>query len=266
MKDKHQSNRQAWNEAASTYRKTLDESIAFLKNGGKNFCPPEMKFLKNLNEWCDRAIHLQCAGGHDSLSLINLGAKEVIGVDISDEMINIAKEKSQALGMNAKWYQSDVLETPADLNGTADLVYTGRGALNWNMDIKAWAKVVARLLKPQGRAYIFEGHPITYFFDMKASELSFDPEFEGYFSGKILSSNDWPETYVGKIKEDIKQQSTKYETAWPTSSVINALIEAGLTLQRFEEHPDAYWEEFPNLAESKRRMFPNTYSILATKT
>src|SRR5205085_10557739 len=117
----------------------------------------------------DRAIHLQCAGGRDTLSLLNLGAHEVVGIDISDEMLACARAKSAALGSPAQWVQCDVLDTPHTLDGSADLVYTGRGALCWMMDLPAWAGVVARLLKPGGRLYVFEGHPLAWVWDPKAA-------------------------------------------------------------------------------------------------
>ena len=76
--------------------------------------------------WCKRAIHLQCAGGRETLSLWNQGAAEVIGVDISDTMIACAQAKSDRLRAPATWYCCDILDTPSVLNRTADLVYTGR--------------------------------------------------------------------------------------------------------------------------------------------
>src|SRR5205814_5886985 len=142
----HEENRIGWNEGAAAYEADLENKIAFLRAGGTNFVGPEYRYLAGLNEWCARAIHLQCAGGTDTLSLWNLGAHEVVGVDISDRMIGVAKQKSDALGAPATWVHSDVLSTPSSLDGTADLVYTGRGALCWMMDINAWARVVARLL------------------------------------------------------------------------------------------------------------------------
>lgn len=265
MNRKHEGNRQAWNEAAGSYRNAMETSLQLLRDGKSSLCVPEIKFLKDILPKCERCIHLQCAGGTDSLSLLNLGAKEVIGVDISDEMIAIAREKTAKLGMNAKWFISDVLQVPHELDGTADLIYTGQGAINWVMDIESWAKVVARLVKPNGFFYLFEGHPSAYFFNMDAARLELDPEFEGYFSGKVYESKSWPSTYVGKIKESEQDQATKYERAWPVSTVINALLDAGLSLLRFEEHPDEYWKEFPNMPDETRTKFPNTYSLLMKK-
>lgn len=265
MDDRHQSNRAAWNEAATSYKASLETGIEFLKKGGTTFFEPELKHLGPLKDSLSLCVHLQCAGGSDTLSLINFGAKEVVGLDISEEMIKVAKAKSDALKMNAKWLHSDVLNAPSNLNGSADLVYTGKGAINWMMDIDAWALVVERILKPGGFLYLFEGHPITYCFDMNASELKIDPIYQGYFFDDAYASQDWPDNYIGKLNDSVKEQAVKYERPWPVSMVITALIKAGLSLQAFEEHPEKYWDEFQNLPDDLRRRFPNTYSLLAMK-
>jgi ubiquinone/menaquinone biosynthesis C-methylase UbiE len=261
--DRHQSNRAAWNEAAAFYRRGLAASIEMLRGGGHSMCAPELPYLAGLAG--KRCIHLQCAGGEDTLSLLNLGAREVVGVDISEEMIGIAQEKSKALGASARWIVSDILHAPAELDGTADFVYTGRGALNWIMDIGAWARVVARLLVPGGKLYVFEGHPFTYCFDMESTALTLDPNYGGYFSGKIYESQDWSESYVGKLKSSVAEQARKFERAWTIGELIGATLEAGLVIERFEEHPDEYWKEFPKLPEAERRKIPNTFSLLARK-
>src|SRR5205807_176784 len=153
------------------YEQWIARDIEFLRGGGKNLMAPELRFLQDLSSWCGRAIHLQCAGGRDTLSLWNHGAREVIGIDISDRMIECARRKSQALGAPAAWHCCDVLQAPHELDGTADLVYSGRGALCWVLDIAAWANVVARLLKPGGRLYVFEGHPLDWVWDCEAAEF-----------------------------------------------------------------------------------------------
>src|SRR5688500_6540317 len=108
----HQDNRAAWNEAAARYETEIERDVELLRSGGKTLMEPELPYLANLADWCERAIHLQCAGGTDTLSLWNQGAKEVVGVDISERMIACARAKSAALGAPAQWYCCDVLETP----------------------------------------------------------------------------------------------------------------------------------------------------------
>ncbi len=70
---------------------------------------------------------------------------------------------------------------------------------------------------------------------------------------------------MGKIKESIEEQANKYERSWPIFEIINALLAAGLTLKKFEEHPHEYWKEFPHLSVKDRESFPNTFSLLVEK-
>ena len=264
----HAANRAAWNEAALRYEQEIEDDVAFLRAGGKNLMAPERRILHDLPAWCRRAIHLQCAGGRDTLSLWNQGAAEVVGVDISDLMIACARRKAAALGAPATWYCCDLLDTPHVLDGTADLVYTGRGAINWIMDIAAWASVAVRLLKPGGRLYIFEGHPISSIWDPQASELRLDPDpnFGDYFATTLGVSKGWPSEYIppGSVPP-LEEQSPKYERHWTLADILNALIAVGLRLERFEEHPDQYWDQFPKLPKTIADKLPHTFSLLMHK-
>ena len=259
----HNQNKIAWNEAAAQYEKDHKEAIQFLKNGGQNLMPEEKKLLGDLST-CSHALHLQCAGGTDTLSLLHRGAHKVTGIDISDRMIELAKKKSEALKMNVEWYCCDILDTPSQLNESCDLVYTGKGAINWVHDLERWAKVVHRLLKPGGRFLLFDGHPFAYFFSIDTEELKMDPSYPGCFSSKVFSESSWPETYIDP-KLLPEKPSESHERSWPLSSVVNSLINTGLTIKHLGEYPSPYWEEFPNLEESQKATFPNTFSLLAIK-
>ncbi len=155
----HAANRAAWDEAAERYEGWLPEAIELIRSGGTNLFPVEVELIGDLHGRCRRAIHLQCAGGRDTLSLWNLGAEEVVGVDFSPRMLELASRLATAVGAPARWVESDVLQTPHELDGTADLLYTGRGSLIWLQDLDAWAAVLHRLLAPGGRLVLFEGHP-----------------------------------------------------------------------------------------------------------
>ncbi len=260
---RHESNRKAWNEGAKTgYTPIIDQVIEFIRLGKSSLHPVERTYLASLLPGCELAIHLQCASGRDTLSLLNEGVRHVIGVDISDVHIDNARRITKALQAPADWYRCDILDTPAELNGCADLVYTGRGALNWLNDLDAWAKVCARLLKPGGAVSVFEGHPITWLFNTEAASY----EYSGinYFD-YCESGAGWPDTYIGDIGIPLQEQARKYECLWPVSKVFQALTNAGLTIVHFGEHPEAYWEEFPNLKPELRGRIPNTFSMLAKK-
>lgn len=265
VQEMHQSNRAAWNEAAAHYADGFEAAVTLLRAGGTNFQPPEYPYLSGLADWCRRAIHLQCAGGTDTLSLWNLGAKEVIGVDISDDMIAIARRKSAALNATATWHCCDILDTPHELDSTADLVYTGRGALNWLHDMDGWTAVVSRLLAPGGRLYVFEGHPISWIWDPEASELRLDPMYGDYFHTAAQGNQGWGPTYVGELSQPKEKLSKKYESQKTSGQIINPLVSAGLRLGKLDEHPNEYWDAFPHLPEAIKSKLPNTFSLLMWK-
>src|SRR5262245_8158641 len=128
-REQHQETGVAWNVTAAIYERDEAEDIALLRSGGNRLVAPERRCLPDLTTGCECALHLQCAGGTDTLTLWQLGAARVVGVDLSEKMIAVAQRKTTALNAPARWYCCDVLDTPPELDNTADLVYTGKGAL-----------------------------------------------------------------------------------------------------------------------------------------
>lgn len=262
VRARHQANRTAWNEAAAAYRAELAEQIAFLREGGISLHPVERRHLGELADWCRTAVHLQCASGRDTLSLLNAGVDEVIGVDISDVHIANARAATEALGAAATWYRCDVLETPHELDGRADLVYTGRGALVWLHDLAAWGLVVARLLRPGGIVHVFDDHPAAYLFDPDAAGLV--PSGVDYFH-QVAAYRGWTAEYIGDLGKPVEEHAEKFEHLWTIGEVFTALVDAGLVVDRLGEHPDEYWRAFPNLTDEQRRRLPMTFSMRAVK-
>ena len=106
-------------------------------------------------------IHLQCHFGLDTLAWARLGA-EVTGVDFSPRAIATAIDLAQRDGARVRFIEADLYETPRVVPERFDLVYTSGGVLCWLPDIRRWADVVSRLLKPGGVFYIREAHPILW--------------------------------------------------------------------------------------------------------
>ena len=262
VKARHEANRVAWNEGAARYTEEIAETIAFLREGGSNLHPIEHANLGDLRAWCRTAIHLQSASGRDTLSLWNEGVAQVVGVDISDVHIANARRIGEALAAPARWVRCDILDTPHELDGSADLVYTGRGALCWLHDLDGWAAVIARLLRPGGVVHIFDDHPVTWLFGWETADLvatNID-----YFAHSD-SSQGWPATYIGELDVPVEQQARKYERLWPLSAVFGALVRAGLVVERFGEHREEYWDGFPMLRPELKARIPMTFSMLARR-
>ena len=264
----HESNRQGWNEGAVRYTEWLEKSIAKINAHQSSLHPIERANLRRpgidpLLGWCGLAIHLQCASGEDTLSLWLEGASRVIGVDISDVHIENARKLTAATQAPAEWYRCDLLDTPHALDGTADLVYTGQGALCWIHDLDAWAGVVARLLKPGGVFHVLDDHPMSWMFEQDADTLRY-AEGMSYFN-YAEAAQGWPTTYIGDLGKKPEELSVMYERLWPLASIHAALTGAGLRVDYLGEHPDDYWNSYPNLKPEYRGLIPMTFSMRAIK-
>jgi SAM-dependent methyltransferase len=262
VRARHAANRIAWNQGATRYAAELEETIAFIRGGGSNLHPIERANLGDLRPWCRVAIHLQCASGRDTLSLWNEGVARVVGVDISDVHIANARRLSEAVAAPATWYCCDVLDAPHELDGTADLVYTGRGALCWLHDLDGWAAVIYRLLKPGGVLHVLDGHPVNWLFDADAETLVASGTH--YFAHAEWNRG-WPTTYMGDLGKPVEEHAIKHERLWPLAAIFTALRGAGLAVELFGEYPDDYWDSFPNLRPEFRGRLPMTFAMLARR-
>ena len=260
----HAANRAAWDEAAERYEGWFDEAVELIRSGGTNLFGVEIELIGDLHGRCRRAIHLQCAGGRDTLSLWNQGADEVVGVDFSPRMLELAPAPdAQATGAPARWIQSDVLDTPHELDGTADLVYTGRGSLIWLQDLDAWAAVIARLLAPAGRFVLFEGHPAEWLFDVDEDGRWIATDYD-YFGGPEASKG-WAPEYIDRLSIDDADQSWKFARAWTLGEVVTALLGADLRLEAVAEHPVDWWGGHGDVRDDERGRIPLSFSVVGRK-
>lgn len=262
----HQQNQAAWDlTARHKYADDIAHDVALLQSGQTNLLPEELAVLGPIVPACRRVIHLQCSHGLDALSLWRLGAGEVIGVDISAEMLALAAQKSQRLAAPARWVHADILATPHDLDGTADLVYTGKGAIPWMMDLAAWAQVVARLLKPGGWFYVFEGHPLNWVWEPDADHFVLRSDGGNYFANDPRVNRTFPAAVVTRARPGDASAPQPIEHQWTLAQVITALIEAGLTLRRFDEYPVHFWPEFDAIPAADHDRLPHTFALLMAK-
>ncbi len=189
-----------------------------------------------------RGVHLQCHIGTDTLSLSRLGAR-MTGLDFSAASLEQARRLAEATGAAVDYVQGDVYDAVALLGAEQfDLVFTGIGALCWLPSITRWADVVGRLLRPGGRLFIREGHPMLWALGEPRPDGVLAIE-EPYF--EPAEPTIWEEggTYV--------QTEVEFTANWSASwnhglgEVMTALIDSGLTITAFEEHQSVPWEAVP---------------------
>jgi SAM-dependent methyltransferase len=262
VRSMHLANRAAWDEAAERYEGWFDEAVALIRAGGSNLFPIEEALIGELRGHCRRAIHLQCAAGRDTLSLWTLGAEEVVGVDFSPRMLELARRLSDAVGAPARWIEADVLDTPSELDGTGDLVYTGRGALMWVQDLAGWASVVERLLAPAGRFVLFDGHPAEWLFDVDQDGRWVATDYD-YFAGPEASRG-WAPEYIDRLSIADADQHRKFARAWTIGEVVTALLRAGVPVEAVAEHPVDWWGGHADARPEERGRIPLSFSVTAS--
>ncbi len=211
--------------------------------------------------------HLQCHIGTDTLSFARLGAR-VTGVDFSRPALDAAAALAGRLGLDATWVQTDVLDARAAVTGEFDLVYTSIGTITWLDDLERWAKQVAQLLRAGGTFYIRDGHPVLYGLDETRDELVHRYR---YFENGDAQAWDDESTYAG---DGTVAHARTYEWPHPISSVVNALIGAGLRIVWMDEGRTLPWRFSPRMLEvdgeyvwpeAERDLVPCTFTIVAAK-
>jgi SAM-dependent methyltransferase len=219
-----------------------------------------------------RGVHLQCHIGHDTLSLARLGAT-MTGVDFSPKSLEQARGLAERTGTAVDFVESDVYSAPDVLErGAYDLAYTGIGALCWLPDIKRWAQTVAALLKPGGRLFIREGHPVLWSLEYERPDSLLVLDIP-YFEQTEPQIYDEGGTYAETDAEFT--HNVTHEWNHGLGEIVTAVLEAGLTLTGLVEHTTVPWEALPGqmrqvdngewqLTERPERL-PHTYTLQAVR-
>lgn len=215
-------------------------------------------------------VHLQCHIGLDTISLKHLGAKSVTGLDFSPAAISAARGFASKAQADVRFVEASVFDAVETLGQTYDMVFVTWGSVNWLDDIFRWGRVVAALLRPAGRFYLAEGHPLMFQCDRKGARLELQLDWRTPRKNPLIW--DEPHTYTGD--ERTIAHPRYYEWIHPISDVVNALIRAGLSIDFLNEHDAVSWQHFPFAIERGKDLFglpednpkiPLAYSIGATK-
>ncbi len=183
-------------------------------------------------------VHLQCHIGTDTVSLARLGAR-VTGLDFSEPALEVAGRLATDADVEVTFVRSDVYGA-VDALGPArfDLVYTGIGALCWLPDVRRWAQVVAALLRPGGRLFIREGHPMLWTLCDPRADGLLVVEFP-YF--EVDGGTRFTETtsYVDHEGELTSPDLVHFNHG--LAEIFNALWDAGMDITAFDEHRTVPW-------------------------
>ncbi|MBO4460098.1 MAG: class I SAM-dependent methyltransferase [Clostridiales bacterium] len=187
-----------------------------------------------------RILDLGCGSGEHCMDYLNMGAKEVTGIDISEKMLSVAKEKNSAPGIR---YIRMPMEDLDKLEGGFDLVISSL-AIHYIEDYRGVVKNVRRLLVPGGEFIFSQEHPINtchtggdrwvrdetgYKLSAKVTDYAKEGERESVW-------------FVDNVKIYHRSMST----------VINVLIEEGFKIEKIVE---------PKPSEELLEKYPDYYDL-----
>ncbi len=246
MEDYRTLNRASWDERAGPHAASPDYAVgsfaadpAFL-SGVVRFDLPLLGDISGR-----RGVHLQCHIGTDTISLARLGA-DMTGLDFSPAAIGQARRIAGLAGADVRFVEADIYQAVSVLGaGAFDLVYTGIGALCWLPDIRRWAAVVAGLLRPGGRLFIREGHPVLWSLDETRPGL-LAVEYP-YFERAEPMIFEEEGTYVQTDAVFIHNRTHSWNHG--LGEIVTALLTEGMEVTGLAEHDSVPWEALPGQME-----------------
>jgi len=273
VEDYAELNRASWDERAPAHAASRDYAVdQFASDPGHlsevvRFDLPLLGDIGGL-----RCIHLQCHIGTDTVSLARLGA-DMTGLDFSPASLAQARRIARLAGADVRFVEAAVYDAPGALGPEPfDLVYTGIGALCWLPDIARWARVVAGLLRPGGRLFIREGHPVLWALDDPRPDGLLAVEYP-YFEREEAMVFDEGGTYVDT--DAVFTHNRTHEWNHGLGEIVTALMAAGMDLTGLVEHDSVPWDALPGqmerigggewrLADRPWRL-PHTYTLQAVR-
>lgn len=103
-----------------------------------------------------KILMLGCGTGEENLMLREFGATEIIGIDLSKESIQLAKESYP----DCEFVVGDMHKLPFQEN-TFDFVYSSL-AIHYSEDPESVYKEIHRILKENGQLLFSVGHPLRW--------------------------------------------------------------------------------------------------------
>jgi SAM-dependent methyltransferase len=273
MDDYRDVNRASWDDRVAAHTASPDYAVARFTEDESfvsevvSFDAPRLGDIAGLD-----TVHLQCHIGTDTVSLARLGAR-VTGLDFSAPALEQGRRLAAAVGLDVEFVESDLYGAPEVLGRERfDLVYTGIGAICWLPDIRRWAAVVASVMRPGGRLFMREGHPVLW-------SLA-DPRPDGllaleypYFEQREPTVWDEGGTYVQT--DQVFTHNLTHEWNHGLGEIVTALFDAGLELTALEEHDSVPWDAIPGqmtaigggefrLSDRPERL-PHSYTLQARR-
>lgn len=172
-----------WNTMALAYDSFIDHPLSFSKGIEM---PAVLSLVPNL--FHADVLDLGCGSGRFAFEFEKLGAKKVIGIDFSNEMIDLANKKKAEEASNVSFFVEDASQLDLKEGEKFDFIFSST-LLHFIEDIERLMQSLYKLLKKDGQVILSLIHPsFSAHYPIKKADYSF-PE-----------SVDWQFRYLDRSK------------------------------------------------------------------
>ena len=211
------------------------------------------KMLRKYADYFDRFEGVRIANicgscGKKAIPLAMLGA-DVTVFDLSEDNRRYDMETAEAANTAITFEVCDILEINlAKYAGVFDVVFMEGGILAYFHDLDPFMKMMAALLKPDGKMICSDFHPFIKIMDT----LKIGTPAMSYFSTEVFEGE---MAHARFYDEETRKRFPKCRyRRYTVSEILNAILRNGFTLLQFDEHPA--WED---------RTLPGEFTAVAVK-
>ncbi|HMJ25365.1 MAG TPA: class I SAM-dependent methyltransferase [Pyrinomonadaceae bacterium] len=235
----HSANHVRWEAASENWKRSADS------RGTWRRCPTEPELvlsereLRYLSEIAGKRVCVLGSGDNQVVfALAGLGAL-VTSVDISQNQLQVAAQRSHELGLSIEFVQSDVTDLSAFSSESFDAVYTGGHVALWVADLLRFYAESARILAPGGLLMISEYHPFRRIWKESPTTLSVESRY--------LDRGPFEYDYTDNVLSRDKGSLKSYEYHWTVADYLNSVISSGCSILFVDEFGEAVgqWEGAP---------------------
>ena len=234
MDERIKTNLLMWNDMVEVHARSEFYDLEGFRRGGESLHSIELEEVGHVAG--KSLLHLQCHFGMDTIAWARHGAK-VAGLDFSDRAIERARALSRELSIPAEFVCASVYDAAEAVGRQFDIVFSSYGAICWLPDLKRWAQVIARCVKPGGFFYLADMHPFVTIFEDAEQAPGFRLEHSYFRSAMIV---DPPHGDYADSTHVVKHEG--HEWIHTVGEIQNSLIEAGLRIDFWHEFPVCVWQ------------------------
>jgi ubiquinone/menaquinone biosynthesis C-methylase UbiE len=236
MKDIHEKNRHAWEEAYDNASPGfLERTERMLKTNPRGLFSKELDEAlqalaapgKTLGQFCSN-------NGRETMAALAYGFSRAVGFDITRNMTDAANRMANDLGLEASFVQTDILELEG-YGHAFDVLLVTVGALTWFKDLDAFFAVASRVVKPGGTVLIEEVHPLSNMLAIEGEE-GYDSESPRKIVHSYFKDDPWvEEDGMGYMtgQSGISKPFVSYSHTF--SEILNGLSKNGFALEHLTE-------------------------------